>query len=415
MLEIAQGLFGIICLLALAFSLSEDKKAVAWRVVLISLAMQFCLAAVLLWMPGSQKIFVILNSMVMALENATRAGTSFVFGYLGGDTIPFEATGEGSTYILAFRGLPLVLVISAISSLLFYWNILPRVVQGFAWMLRRVLGISGSEGLGVAANVFLGMVEAPLVIKRYIPSLHRGEIFTLMASGMATIAGTVMVLYAGLLRPVLPDAMGHLLIASILSAPAAVAIARIMVPVPSSQLTSADSLIPSDAAGSMEAITNGTLEGVKLLINIIAMLIVLVALVALLNQLLAALPAVAGDPLTLQRIFGWCLAPVVWLMGVPWGESLQAGSLLGIKTVLNEFIAYRELAEQGQMLSERSRLIMTYALCGFANPGSLGIILGGLGGLAPERRAEIVSLGLRSIVAGTLATCMTGTIVGLCY
>ena len=408
-----QGMLGLVFLVGVAFVCSENKREIAWRVVLISLGMQLCLALVLLHMPGSRHLFLFLNSLVMVLESATRAGTSFVFGYLGGGQVPFETSANGSTYILAFRGLPLVLVISALSSLLFYWKILPRVVQGFAWMLKRLLGISGAEGLAVAANVFLGMVEAPLVIKGYVQSLHKGEIFLLMVSGMATIAGTVMVLYANMIQSVLPQAMGHLITASLLSAPAAVAMARIMVPAPASALTSAARAPASEAANSMEAITNGTLEGMKLLLNIIGMLIVLVALVALINHLLGLVPHPGNTPLTLEGILGWCLAPVVWLMGVPWSESLQAGSLLGTKTVLNELIAYQHLAEQGAALSKRTRLIMTYALCGFANPGSLGIMLGGLCGIAPKRRADIVSLGLRSILAGTLATCMTGTIVGL--
>ncbi|WP_246804903.1 NupC/NupG family nucleoside CNT transporter [Desulfosarcina cetonica] len=287
-------------------------------------------------------------------------------------------------------------------------------MRGAAWLLNRTLGVGGAEGIANAANVFLGMVEAPLFIRPYVPAMSRGELFSMMTCGMATIAGTVMVLYAGILRPVIPDAMGHLLTASIISAPAAIALARIMVPIAQNAGTHADLSVPVPADSAMEAITNGTLEGVKLLINIVAMLVVLVALVALTNIALSWLPDVGGAPLTLQRLFGIVMAPLMWLIGIPWDECLTAGSLMGTKAVLNEFLAYLDLAHLPPgVLSERSRLILTYAMCGFANPGSLGIMLGGLGAMAPERRGEIVQLGFRSILAGILSTSMTGAVVGL--
>ncbi|MBW1989635.1 MAG: nucleoside:proton symporter, partial [Deltaproteobacteria bacterium] len=322
--------------------------------------------------------------------------------------------GAGSPYILAFRGLPLVLVASALSALLFYWRVLPVIVRGFAWVLRRALGVGGAEGLAAAANVFIGMIEAPLFVRPYLAAMSRGEIFSLMACGMATIAGTVMVLYAGILEQALPGALGHLLVASVISAPAAVAMARIMVPVEGDSLAGGSLEVASEARSSMEAITTGTLDGLKLLLNIVAMLVVLVALVELVNLLLGLLGAVGGEALTLQRILGWVMSPLVWLAGVPWAEAQVAGSLMGVKTVLNEFIAYASMAglDPGT-LSERSTLIMTYAMCGFANLGSLGIMLGGLIMLVPERRGEIVSLGAKSIVAGTLATLLTGSVVGV--
>jgi len=412
MLAAAQSFLGLLVLIGLAWVLSEDRRNVPWRTVGTALAVQILLALLLFKLPGSRQIFLLLNQAVFALEEATKAGTSMVFGYLGGAEPPFEVSEGGSTYILAFRGLPLILVVSALSSLLFYWGILPAIVRVFAKLLQRSLKVGGAEGVGIAGNIFLGMVEAPLFIKHYLPGLQRGELFTLMVSGMATIAGTVMVLYASIIGPILPNAMGHLLVASILSAPASVALARVMLPTASGQPGEV-ALQPAVPAGSsMEAVTNGAMEGVKLLLNVVAMLIVLVALVALMNQVLGWLPEVAGQPLTLQRLLGWLLAPLVWLIGIPWEESAPAGSLLGTKTVLNEFLAYMELKDISSELSERSRLIMTYALCGFANPGSLGIMIGGLGGLVPDRRAEVVSLGLKSIVAGTMATCMTGAVVG---
>ncbi|MFP4391515.1 MAG: NupC/NupG family nucleoside CNT transporter [Desulfohalobiaceae bacterium] len=408
-----QPVMGILVLLGLALLFSENRRGVAWKPILLGLGLQLALAFLLLRVPASQEIFLALNRMVLALQEATQEGTSFVFGYLGGGELPYEEKPGASSYILAFQGLPLVLVASALSSLLFYWRVLPLLVRGFAYVLQKTLGVGGAEGVAAAANIFLGMVEAPLFVKQYLQKLQRGELFLLMATGMATIAGTVLVLYSSILQPVLPQAMGHLLVASILSAPAAVILARIMVPVQREALSSAELQQDSQAGSSMEAVTQGTLQGAQLLINILAMLIVLVALVSLVNQVLGFLPAWQDSPLTLQRILGWVLAPLVWLLGVPWQESAAAGGLLGTKTVLNELLAYSELSQMGQELSPRTRLIMSYALCGFANPGSLGIMLGGLGGLVPERRQELVQLGLKSIIAGTMATCMTGAVVAL--
>lgn len=414
MATILHGGFGLLALLLMAYGVSERRDAIVWKTVVCALVLQFVLALVLLRLPGARQLFLVLNTIVNTLENATQAGTAFVFGYLGGAGVPFASGKEGgSAYILAFRGLPLVLVASALSSLLFYWRILPLVVRAFAWLLQRTLGVGGAEGLATASNVFLGMVEAPLFVRPYLTQLSRGELFSLMTCGMATIAGTVMVLYASVLKPVLPDAMGHLLVASIISAPAAIAVARIMVPTPRNRQTEAALSFSPLAKSSMEAITNGTLDGVKLLINIIAMLVVLVALVKLVNICLSWFPPVGGQPLTLQLLLGWIMAPVVWLIGIPWQECLIAGSLMGTKTILNEFLAYLELGRlTADALSPRSRLIMIYAMCGFANFGSLGIMIGGLGIMAPDRRTEVVQLGLKSIVAGTLATCMTGAVVG---
>jgi CNT family concentrative nucleoside transporter len=310
----------------------------------------------------------------------------------------------------------MILLASALSAILFYWGILPKIVRGTAWLLRRTLGIGGAEGLANAANIFIGMVEAPLFIRPYVSRLSRGELFSIMTCGMATIAGTVMVLYAGLLSEVIPDAMGHLLAASIISAPAAIAIARIMVPTERGRETDADIAAPSPAGSTMEAVTNGTADGIKLVINVAAMLIVLIALVGLVNICLGLLPDMAGAPITLQRLLGYLMAPVMWLIGIPWSECVTAGSLMGTKTVLNELLAYMEMGSLGaDALSERTRLILTYALCGFANPGSLGIMIGGLGAMAPDRKKDIVHLGARSILAGTLATCMTGIMAGLFF
>lgn len=336
-----------------------------------------------------------------------------VFGYLGGASLPFEEKFPGAAFILAFRALPLVLVVSALSALLFHWRVLPLIVKCFAWCLRKTMPIGGAEGLGVAANVFVGMVESPLFIRPYLSHMTRSELFSLMACGMATIAGTVMVLYASILSGVIPNVLGHILTASVISVPASITIAKIMVP-ETGTLTSGDLISPVEASSSMDAVTKGTIQGVQLLINIVAMLVVLVALIHLLNLILGGLPLVAGAPVTLQRAFGWVMAPVVWAMGIPWSEAPTAGGLMGTKTVLNEFVAYIDLSQLPKgVLGSKSIVVMTYAMCGFANPGSLGIMIGGMGTMAPERRSEIVSLGFRSIVAGTLATCMTGAVVGL--
>lgn len=393
--------------------ISEKRGKVNIRVIIVGLVIQLLIGVLLLKLPLFRDFFLALNRMVLSLEESTRAGTAMVFGYLGGGPLPFEEKFPGSSFILAFRGLPLVLVISALSALLFYWKVLPLVVRGFSRGIEKAMGLGGAEGLGVSANIFVGMVEAPLFIRPYLSQMTRSELFTLMTSGMATIAGTVMVLYASILSRTIPDIMGHILTASIISVPAAVLIAKIMVP-ETGRPTPGNIKIPEAANSTMDAITRGTVSGVQLLINIIAMLVVLVALVHLTNLILGLLPEMGGRALTLQRILGVLMAPVVWLMGIPWAEATTAGALMGTKTILNEFLAYLDLSKlPPDALGERSKLIMTYAMCGFANPGSLGIMIGGLGTMAPERRDEIVALGFRSIVAGTLATCMTGAVVGL--
>lgn len=410
---LAQSIFGLFALTGIAFLLSENKRGVRPRLVLTGIGLQVVVGGLLLGVPGLQSVFLGLNQVIAALEQATAAGASVVFGYLAGTNLPFDEKTPGSSFILAFRGLPLVLLISALSSLLFYWRILPWVVRVFSWALQRTMRIGGAEGLGVAANIFVGMVEAPLLIRPYLKQMTRSEIFSVMTVGMATIAGTVMVLYATILARAIPDAIGHILTASIISAPASVTVSKIMIP-ETGELTLGGLVPADDAHSSMDAITKGTLQGVQLLISIIAMIIVLVGLVHLVNVFLGLLPDAGGRALTLQRLLGYVMAPVVWLVGVPWDESTTAGSLMGTKTVLNEFIAYLDLASLPDgALSPRSRVIMLYAMCGFANPGSLGIMIGGMGAMAPEKRDEIVALGLRSIVGGTLAACMTGAVAGI--
>jgi concentrative nucleoside transporter, CNT family len=397
-----QALAGITGLLAIAWVASERRRAVPWRAVLTGLLLQLVLTVLLLRIPGVGTVFQLLNDALLGLEKATQAGTAFVFGYLGGGPTPFAVTDPGSSFVLAFRALPIVLVMSALSALLFHWRVLPLIVRAFSFVLERTLGVGGVVGLSTAANVFVGMVEAPLLVRPWLARVSRGELFAILVGGMASIAGTVLFLYATLLRGVVPDVVAHLLIASVLSAPAALVISFLMVP-PEGPVTGGDVALRSEAAGSMDALTRGTLEGAQLLLNIVAMLVVFVALVTLVNLLL---------PVPLQRMLGWALTPLAWLAGVPWSEAGVGGALLGTKVVLNELVAYVDLAKQAD-LSERSRIVLTYALCGFANLGSLGIMIGGMGTMCPERRAEITALGMKSILAGMLATCLIAAMVAL--
>lgn len=408
-----QSIAGLVVFACIAWLISENRTKVSIKIVVAGIAIQLAVGFILLKLPVFRDFFISLNRLVLSLEESTAAGTSMVFGYLGGGDLPFAEKFPGASFILAFRALPLILVISALSALLFYWKILPIVVQAFSWSLQKTMGLGGAEGLGVSANIFVGMVESPLFIRPYLKDMTRSELFTLMTTGMATIAGTVMVLYASILSNVIPDIMGHILTASIISVPAAITISKIMIP-ETGQLTSGEMTAPETALSAMDAITKGTIQGVKLLINIIAMLIVIVALVHLVNLILGLLPEIGGQTVTLQRLLGLAMAPVVWLMGVPWEEAPVAGALMGTKTILNELLAYLDMSRLAKgALSHKSMVIMTYAMCGFANPGSLGIMIGGMGTMAPERRDEIVALGFRSIVAGTLATCMTGAVVGI--
>src|SRR5215468_1065179 len=408
-----QGVLGILVFLAIAWLISEKRKLVRASTILTGVAVQFAIAGLLLYVPAFQRLFLLLNNVVLALDSATKAGTAFVFGYVGGAPPPFMMQDPGANFVLAFQSLPLVLVIGALSSLLFYWRILPYIVQGFSFALRKTLNIGGALGLGSSTTVFLGLVEAPLVIKPYLKKMTRSELFSLMTVGMACVAGTVMILYATILNGVIPDPLGHILVASFIHVAAAITIARMMVPETAEE--TAGALMPQrGATSSMDAIVKGTSDGLVLLLNIVVMLIVMVALVQLVNVLIGFLPHLGGQPITLQRLLGFVMSPVVWLFGIPWSQAEAAGALMGTKTILNEFLAFLDMAKLPQgALDDRSRLIMAYALTSFANFGSLGILIGGLGSLAPERRDEVVSLGLSAIVAGTLATCMTGAVVGI--
>jgi len=410
-----RSLLGLLVLLTLAWLASADRKRVPWRMILGGLGLQFAIAALMLKAPVFSGLFMALNKLVLAMEQATRAGTSFVFGYLGGGPVPFPEPRPGSSFILAFQALPLVIVIAALTSLLYYWRVLPYVVRGFSFVLRKTMGIGGALGVGASGTIFLGMIEAPLLIRPYMAQLTTSELFAMMATGMSCIAGTMLMLYATVLTGVIPDALGHILTASVIHAPAALAVAALMQP-ETGPPTLGMEIPPSSAKGSMDAIATGAWDGLQLFLNILAMLIVCIALVTLVNLGLAALPGLDGAPLTLQRALGWLLAPVAWLLGIDWSEAHTAGSLLGTKIVLNEFIAFIDLANlPAAALSERARLILAYAMCSFANFGSVGILIGGMGTLCPERRTEIAGLGMRALLAGALASLMTGAVIGVLF
>ena len=407
-----QSLLGIIVILTLAWLVSENRRAFPVRTVVAGLGMQVVLALLLLKVPVARDALFALNGVVTALTDATRAGTSFVFGFVGGGDPPFAVTNPKGMVSFAFGVLPLIIVISALSALLWHWRILSVVVKGIAFVLRKLLGIGGAVGLGGGATVFLGNVEGLLVIRPYLGKLNRAELFIMFTVGMSVVAGTVFVLYATILSPVLPGALGHILIASMMSLFGAIVVARIMIPGDAATDTAVESEMRYRS--SMDAVSHGTEVGLKIYWQIIAMLIVVVALVALANSILIHLPMLWGSPITLQRMFGWLFAPVVWLYGVPWHEAGIAGGLLGTKTILNELISYMNLASlPAGTLDPRATLIMVYAMCGFANFSSVGIVIAGMSAMEPERRDTVVPLVMRSLLAGTMASGLSGCMIGL--
>lgn len=407
-----QSALGLVLLTGLAWALGGFRRGVTWRVVAAGIGLQIVLAALMLHVPPFRWAFTLVGAAVDALARATTAGTSLVFGYLGGAPLPYAETRPGGSFILFFQALPLVLVVGAISAVLYHWRVLPVVVAFMARGLRRAFGLSGACGFSAAANVFVGMVEAPLMIRAWLARLSVSDLFVVMVAGLATISGNTLVVYATIISPVVPDAAGQLLTASLVASPAAVLAGLLMMPPRADDVTAADDAI-QDASprlydSTMEALVRGTNDGLTLLLGIMASLIVFVALVALANEILAP---VTG--LTLQTIAAWIFWPVAWAMGVPFEEASSVARSLGTKVVINEFVAYLELGQSGGGLAERTRLILTYALCGFTNFGSVGIMVGGMVAMCPERRTDIVKLGLPSLVAASIACCMTGATIGL--
>lgn len=408
-----QAVLGLVVITFFAWIVSENRRAVEWKRVIAGLALQFAIALLFFKIPFLTEALLSLNAIVQVIEKATAAGATFMFGYLSGGKPPFALTDAGANFIVAFRVLPIVLVVSALSAVLFHWGIMQWLVGLFSRLLRRTLKISGPVGIGVAANVYLGIVEAPLFVKPYLAKMSRSALFVVMSAGMATVAGTVMVLYASILNPIVPGAIGHILIASLISAPAVIILAQLMVPEEGAAALD-DSVLEVEITteSALDALVKGTVDGIGLLLNIVAMIVVLFAVVNLFDQLLAFLPT--AEKLTVEGILGYLLRPLVWLMGVPAAEVAVASDLMGTKVALNEFVSYSRMAALApEALSLKTRMILTYAMCGFANFASVGLIVGAMGTMIPERRAEVVGLGFKSLLAGLLATCMTGAVVGI--
>ena len=414
-LQQGQGLVGIVLILMLAWALSEDRaNRPGWRWIAGAVLLQIAVAIAVTQVPFIWTLVGYANNAVFAIEKATLVGSSYMFGYTGGAPIPFILKpGAEQPVIVAFQILPLIIVFSALSALLWHWGILRAAVRGLSWALRSTMGVSGVVGLGAGATMFLGVVESPLVLRAYFERMSRSEMFMIMVLIMATISGAILVLYATTLSKTVPNAVGHMIVASLVSLPAAVLVARLMVP--GDGTTSADDeKADLQYESSMDAIIKGTMEGVSLVLAVIGIIIVVFALVNLADQLLAWLPYVDGQPLTLKRGFGWLYAPVMWSIGIPWDQAPAAGALMGTKTILNEYVAYLDLAAlPADTFDARSKLIITYALCGVANLASVGLLVSTISTLAPTRRAEVSSLGLKSWVAGNMASAMTGAVIGL--
>ena len=378
---------------------------------------QIIIAWLLLYLPPARDALGSLQVVVRALQEATRAGTSFVFGFLGGGEAPFEVVNEGAMFSFAFGALPLVIFFSGLSALLWHWGVLKIFVRGLAFALEKIFRVGGAVALSSAANTFLGQTESPLLIRPFLSKVTRPELLIIITGGFATVAGSVMAVYATILANIDPSILGHIIVASIISVPAAILMAQVMMPeekgVTPTPASAADDF---GYASSMDAFMRGVTDGLGLYLNIIASLIAFTAFAALINIMLGAAPDVAGAPLTLERILGTVFAPLMWLAGVPWSEAFDAGALMGVKTAVNELVAYVELSKVADgTFSERSLLILIYALCGFANFASLGIVIGGLTALAPDRRQDVIALAPRALVAGTLATLMTGAVIGLIW
>ncbi len=410
-----RSLIGLFAIIALCAALSERRGALlGWRWVAGALGLQFALALLLIKAPPVWAALAAANDGLSVLQSATDRGSRYMFGYLAGGDLPFAVKpGAPPPLIIAFQILPLVIVTSALASLLWHWGILKRVAQGLGWLLERTLGIGGAVALNAGGNVFLGVVEAPLIVRAYLLHMSRAEIFAIMALGMSTVSGVVLVLYSQTLKLVVDNAFGHIITASLLSLPATLLVARLLVP--------GDEATPADRTdedlkfdNSIDAIIRGTMDGLQLFLAIIAVLIVVFALVALTDNILGLAPDIWGAPLTLQRLFGWIFAPMMWLLGVPWAEAQMAGTLMGTKAILNEYVAYQQMAALGaDALSPRGKLITVYALCGFANLASIGLGVSTLSTLCPARRAEFAALGFKSWFAGNLATMMVGAVIGV--
>jgi len=411
----AHGLLGLFAFIFIAWLFSENKKAVRVKPILIGVLIQIILAIALSKISFFTDIFNWINKAVICLEHATMQGTSFVFGYVGGAKTPFKVQDNTSTYSLAFQALPLVIVISAISSLLFYYRIMPFIIRHISWVVSHVLGLGGAIAIGVSANLFLGMAESPLVIRPYMKRITHSELFTMMTCGMAGVAGTVMGLYVAILSPIMPHVMSHVIASVLISLPAVVFISRIMVP-ETNVLTEGRELYVENRLSAIDALTKGVSIGAQVFISIVAMLIVLVAIVSFIDKGLSLIPAIDGQVLSLSYLIGFLFQPIMWLVGIPWDQAHLAGNLMATRLVLNELVSYQQLAVlKAGALDAKSQLILVYAMCGFANISGLGIMLSTYNVLMPKRRKEFMALGGKALLAGTICTLMTGTIMGVLY
>ncbi len=410
--ELARGLIGIVAFIALGWLLSENKRAFPVRPVLVGLACQIGLAVLLTRVPAITAGFAAATHVVDAIQSSSRAGSSFMFGYLGGGRAPFDIGDPSASFIFAFQALPAILLVGALSALLWHWKILIWVVRGAAWVFGRLFGVSGPVGVSTSACVFLGMVEAPLLIKPFLPKLSRGELFIIMVDGLSVIGGSMMIVLGALISAKMPNAFSHLLIASLISTPMAIGMARLIIP--GDTLAAHEPIVlASPYRSSLEALTLGTLDAVKMVLNIAGLLIVFVALIALINMGLAALPH-TGAPVTLGFLLGKLLTPIVWLTGAPISDLQTVGALLGTKVAANEVVAYSDMmALPAGALQPKSLLILTYALGSFGNVGSVAILIGSLAAMAPDKVGEVVELGFKALAAAFLTTCLTATIMGL--
>ncbi|MEL7042083.1 MAG: nucleoside transporter C-terminal domain-containing protein [Pseudomonadota bacterium] len=412
----ARAFLGIAMIFAIAWGLSENKKIFPWKIVLGAVALQFAFALILFGVPFIRQGLFQANIIVQALEDATRAGTGFVFGYIGDNTSfatnPTVIPGEQPPPLFFFQILPIVIVVASLSAILWHWHVLRLVTRAFAFIFRKTMGLGGATSLAVSANVFMGMTEAPVLIKPYIKGMTRSELFILMTAGFSTIAGSVLIIYTTFLEATMANPLAQLLTASIIASPAAVALALVIVP----------EKIKSEERGhepdfeyesTMDAFATGASDGLKIVFNIATMLIAALALLYLLNVALSALPSFNGEPISIQRVLGWVFFPLMYMIGVPIEEAARSGSLMGIKTVLTEFIAFRDLSLIGtDEMTDRTRMITAHAICGFANFGSIGILIGGLTIIEPARRSTFLELAWKTLIAGTFATCLSGAVVG---
>ncbi len=406
-----QAIIGIFVVLGLACALSEHRREVRWLPILVILGIQLVIAATLIRVPFIAQHLNHLNVVVNAISSATSEGTSFVFDYLGGGQLPFELTSESPPYIFATQLLPQILVFAVLVAILWYWRVLPMLIKGVAWILQRTVRIGGAVSVAAAASFFVGMVESPMMIRGYLKSITRSEFFVVITCGMSTVAGSMMVLYVLVLGDVVDSSLGHIVSASILNIFGSILIASVMVP--DDRITTAGEVEDVYKYNSFfDALTRGATDGTKVVINIIAMLIVFISLVALINQVLGLI-SIGGEPLTLQRITAIVFQPFTWCMGIPWSDANSAGNLMATKLVINELVAYEQLGRTGGELTTRSSLILTYAICGFTNVGSVGILIGGISSLVPERRKDLLSLAPRTLISGTLVAMLTGSIVGV--